>query len=396
MLAQSFPQKPLVVAVRRAIIGAGLAMMGAAAPSLSAAESDNNTTLSISGYIKGDFIIDEGADLGDSFAVSAIPAEGSDGDVRNGHVRLHARQSRVRIKTDTEMSNGESLETHIEGDFFGTGGNENFSNSTGLRLRHAYVTVGRWTIGQTWTNFTDLVAYPSTLDFFGPMGKSFARQGQIRYTLPNGLAFSIENPETDGDGALGRLRESTGGVGEDLSPDLVTAWRGGSGGILGNYEFAAVYRLLGVNGVLDGARIDETENGWGVNLAGAWEAGSNTLSASVTFGDGIGRYIINGGGNGLFVDDSGNVETVESMGASLEFTRKWTNEINSTLAYGYFENDEPSRSNGVDNLTSVHLNTLWTPIPEATFGIEYAYGDAEYTDGNGDASRLQFSAQRNF
>lgn len=388
--------KPLSTGLNPTIIGTSMAVAIATATSLNAAELNSTTELTISGYIKGDFIIDEGADLGDSFAFSAIPATGSEDADRDAHVRLHARQSRIRIQSNTDLPNGESLKTHLEGDFFGTGGNETFSNSTGLRLRHAYATFGRWTIGQTWTNFMDQVAYPSTVDFFGPVGKSFARQGQIRYTLPNGLAFSLENPETDGEGALGRLRESSGGPGTDRFPDVVVAWRGGPGGMLGSYETAALYRSLGVDGVLDGTRVDESQDGWGINLAGAWEVGDNTVSASVTAGDGIGRYLIAGGGNDLFVDATGRVDTVESLGASLAYTRRWSNNLNSTLAYGYFENDDPVQSNGIDNLTSVHLNTFWSPIPEVTFGAEYIYGDAEYADGAGDASRVQFSAQRNF
>ena len=59
-------------------------------------------------------------------------------------------------------------------------------------------------IGQTWSNFMNLFAYPDTVDFFGPAGASFARQGQLRCDLPRAvpgcsLAFSVENPETDHD-----------------------------------------------------------------------------------------------------------------------------------------------------------------------------------------------------
>ena len=49
----------------------------------------------------------------------------------------------------------------------------------------------------------DFVAYPSTIDFFGPAGKSFARQTQIRWTSPSGFSVSLENPETVGAGAAG-------------------------------------------------------------------------------------------------------------------------------------------------------------------------------------------------
>ena len=73
-----------------------------------------------------------------------------------------------------------------------------------------------------------------TLDFSSPAGGTFQRQGQIRYTASNGFAISIENPETDGNRAAGRLEESLNGAnaGEDLIPDLILAWRGGPGGRL--------------------------------------------------------------------------------------------------------------------------------------------------------------------
>lgn len=94
-----------------------------------------DTSVSVSGYVKGDFIYDLDADVGDSFSVAAIPNEGVDDQE---HVRLHARQSRLRVKSHTEVGNGSSIDTHIEGDFFGSGGNELFSNSTSFRIRHAY------------------------------------------------------------------------------------------------------------------------------------------------------------------------------------------------------------------------------------------------------------------
>jgi len=113
----------------------------------------------------------------------------------------------------------------------------------------------------------DFVAYPGTVDFFGPAGKSFVRQAQIRYTFDNGLAFSIENSETDGfDAGGGRLGESRGGIGEDNAPDFTAAWRGGPGGIGGNYEFAGIVRTLGVGG-----EVDDNVGGVGFLAAGAWD-----------------------------------------------------------------------------------------------------------------------------
>lgn len=360
------------------------------------------TTVTLGGYVRGDLRIDDGNDLGDSFVVSSIPADGTDGDNENGFTRFHARQSRLRVRTESHTEGGTVVKAHLEGDFFGNGGNESFSNSASFRLRHAYATYGGLTIGQVWTNFMDFVAYPTTVDFFGPAGKSFARQGLIKYTFSNGISISAENPETDGQGALGRLRESTGGEAVDELPDFTIAWRGGPGGAGGSYEFSGVLRSLGVDGeFVDAAgntiEVDENETGFGVNLAGGWNFGKFSVAGSVTFGDGIGRYIINGAANEVFVTDEGDLVTVEAMAFSANVKYDWTPSSSSLIAFGHFENDDPTQSNGIDNLQTIHINYLWTPYPSSSFGVELIQGFLENADGSeGDATRFAFGAQLNF
>ena len=133
--------------------------------------------MSISGYVKGDFIYDTRQDLGDSFASNAITG-GND----VAHVRLHARETRLRIRSSSETAVGQ-VNTWIEGHFFGAGGNQIVSNSSSFALRHAW---GEWWItptvsirvGQDWTNIMNLFAYPDTVDFFGPPGVPFVRQAR--------------------------------------------------------------------------------------------------------------------------------------------------------------------------------------------------------------------------
>lgn len=360
-----------------------------------------NTEVSVSGYVKADLIYDEDTDVGDSFTGSSIPLDGTAGADSGGHVRLHAKQSRFRIKSNTDAGNGRSVATTIEGDFLGQGGNESFSNSTTFRLRHANISYdtghGTLMVGQGWTNFMDFVAYPSTVDFFGPAGKSFKRQGQVRWTTPGGFSISLENPETDGLGAAGRLGESRGGIGSDEAPDIIAAWRGGPGGGGGSYEFAALWRQLGIDGVVDDVAFDDDTTGWGINLAGGWDLSSSVHgAASVTFGDGIGSYIINGFANDVYVAADGSVDSVESMSASanLKFDTSSTSSI--LLAYGFFENDDPTQSNGIDTLQTIHLGYQWKPVPDLNFGIEIINGDLETVDGEGDATRLQFGVQKSF
>jgi hypothetical protein len=155
----------------------------------------SDTEITLSGYVKLDAIYDVDQDVGDSFVFSSIAPDGTAAAESGPHTRLHARQTRLHVKSSTPMGD-EEIDTHIEGDFYGSGGNENFSNASSFRLRHAYITYGGWLFGQYWSNFSenDFVAYPYTVDFFGPVGQSFLRQAQIRYTWYNGFSVSLENP----------------------------------------------------------------------------------------------------------------------------------------------------------------------------------------------------------
>lgn len=185
---------------------------------------NTDTRVLIGGYAKADFIYDFDEGLGDFLVQEAISVS-DDGDETN--FRAHARQSRLFLRTFTPSDYGE-VRTHIEGDFFGSGGNEAFSNSTGFRLRHAYGEVGPVLAGQFWTLFMPIESYPGTVDFQGPAGIPFIRQAQLRYTADLGdglkLAGSLENSEFNGRTSAGVFGESLGSGVEarlDKAPDAV-------------------------------------------------------------------------------------------------------------------------------------------------------------------------------
>jgi hypothetical protein len=148
----------------------------------------SETSVTLGGYVKLDAIYsDKSAGVGSSadqeYEAGAVPVGPNAGANERGQFKLHARQSRFFAKTSTPSTWGE-LGTYLELDLFGAAGNESVSNSHGLRLRHAYGTLGGLLMGQTWTNFSDIAAYPETVDFGGPAGTIFARQAQIRWTQP--------------------------------------------------------------------------------------------------------------------------------------------------------------------------------------------------------------------
>ena len=358
-----------------------------------------NTSMQIGGYAKLDLIYDFNSNMGDLLGLIQISVpEGSAAANRQGNFRLHARQSRFWIRTWTPTDWGE-LETHIQGDFFGTGGNQLISNSNSFRLRLAYGRLGPVLAGQTWSNFTALHAHPETLDFSGSTGDLFNRQGQVRYTHSFGggtaLVFSVENPETPPGVGVVTVGTAPAGLGSppDPLPDFVIKlqhrW---SAGML---SAAALFRQLEVN---DGAGVSETTFGWGIHFGIGVRFNNNKTAVGFLayYGEGIGRYMSSAPGailNGTA--GSAELKAVQSAGGLIWIQQRWTDTIRSTLAYGRDWRDVVgATSSGVGGFSgkagiggatvfgtalaqdtwTVHANLIWSPVPRVNIGVEYIYG----------------------
>lgn len=367
-----------------------------------------DTRVTIGGYVKGDFIYDASEGLGDLFVVPNITTRGPAKD--ENRFRAHARQTRFNIRTTTPSEWG-PVKTYIEGDFFGGGGNEVFSNSTSFRLRHAWAEVGPLGAGQYWTNFMPIEVYPTTLDFQGPTGLPFIRQGQVRWTQPITDNFtvigSLENSEftgrrdTDPTAGLslvsfGETSGAAGGgnsgvnIGIDVAPDAVLTgiYRDDWGLVRGS----TVLRRFGSQGAGDG------EWGYGFNLAGRLNITDSTrLVASATYGDGIGRYIIDGGGLDGVISDTGNISTAEMFGFAAQIQQDIAEDWTVALAYGRTDNFDTVLNTDFDNVQSIHGTVLWRAFDRVTLGAELMWGRREDADGvSDDAVRVQSSVQVSF
>ena len=140
------------------------------------------------------------------------------------------------------------------------------------------------------------------------------------------------------------------------------------------------------------------EIGWGVNVSGnasLWPGG--TLLAQFTYGDGVGRYIINGFGQDAFVDASGDVHAIEAYGVTAQVLQKLTDEFTIGVAYGRAEFLDSFSGSDLDTVNTIHGSLFWTPIDRLAFGAEVIWGSREDADGSDDdAIRLQTSVQVNF
>jgi hypothetical protein len=362
-----------------------------------------DTSFKIGGYVKADLFYDVNADTGDSFNTTSIPPDGA--PEKEGSFRAHARQTRLNVTTWTPTDIGE-VKTFIEGDFLGTtGANEVFSNSLRFRLRHAYGQIRTDTydvlFGQTWTAFMPLTSYPDTVDFFGPTGMPFIRQGQARFSYKGieniRVEFSVENSELNARDDNGNfIGSELGGLqfGIDKIPDFVGAVEYNKDGW--HFKGAAVGRLLSTDKE-GGAPDDDSEFGYGL-FAGAVipTFGDDSLQLNFTYGDGVGRYLINGFAQDALIDSTtGDIETIEQYGVAVGYTHVWSDTLYSNLVYGREEFLDTFSGGDFEVLQSIHVNTWWQPADNLRFGLEYIYGMAEFDDSSFDnsASRIQFGAQ---
>lgn len=328
------------------------------------------TTLDFYGYIKADFFYDFDFVQGDTAFVNAI---GEPVNATDGQFGSTLRQSRFGLRTATQTDFGE-LKAQLELDLFASGG------TAELRLRHANIQIGdNWTIGQTWTNFMPLNHYPTSVEFNGPVGITFARVPQVRYTgsAGNGIEYSLS------------LEENT----TSSSDPVITAALSYSG-----ERFSARAAILDSNVTVGDDEVDQR----GYTVSGGFTPWAGGLfQVTYTSGEALGPLFI-GAGNAIVPNPAdplapGIANDVD--GYTIEFRQDLGSKWNVGIAYGREDYDNPTSTGTLDftELETVHVNAFYRPTDNLTFGAEYIFGERTSSTGatvNGD--RVQFSAQLNF
>lgn len=362
-----------------------------------------NTSVALGGYVKGDFIYDlaapPAAGGGDFAVIASAPLEGTPAHDKQGEARFHAKETRVNITTKTPTDIGE-LKTFIEGDFFDENndqvGTEAISNKTSFGIRHAFGELGPLLAGQTWTNFMDITAFAEKVDFTGPAGRTFIRQGQIRYTFKtdggDAIAIAVENPNGDFNG-------SSDSNLDDTLPDLTASWR--INGPDWHVKLNGLVRRIGIDDGVGGGTNDEAI-GWGVGLTGAAivpGTKKDRVSWYTVYGDGIGRYLEGGNGLGASLSADGALSTQVGYGGFASYRHWWTDELRTNVVAGasFFDNDSNQPGTANEEIYSGYINLIWSPVPKADIGVEYIYGQRHVEDGRqGEVSRFQVGTKYRF
>lgn len=360
------------------------------------------STIRIGGYFKTDVVASKysdgdpapGAAIRNYYSPGGIPvaSTGSLGRAaREGlQTTFSARETRFSINTETPVGDKKVIGV-LELDFFDTPliGNERVSNSFVPRIRQAYLTYDKLTIGQTWTTFQNVAALPERVDFIGPTeGTVFIRQPMIRYTAGD-FQIALESPETTVQQGTASLEAD-----DDRAPDLVVRYN--AKGDWGSAAIAAIGRYLSYDaGVADG--VDDAALGFGVSLSGVIQVGeTDNFNFMVSAGEGIGRYVGLNLRDDVVVDQDRQLDTVGLVAGFASYRHFWNPQVRSVLTGSYYQAFNPAFAGLLvtNNVGSVSFDTLYSPIKPLTLGLGYRYGRRELENRQaGDLNRLQFSAQ---
>ena len=356
-----------------------------------------DTDVGFTGYIKLDAMVTTTSDgqiatgIGRDFYVPSLTPVG--GGNESPVFDMHARQSRFALTTDTPLDNGQKVSGRFEFDLMSTTiGDQRITNGYAPEIRHAFITYGHWTMGQTWSTFMDTNALPDSLDFIGGTdGAVFVRQGLVRYTSGN-WQFSVENPETTVTNFGGAARTVTDDNG---FPDLVARYNHKAS--WGAMSVAVLMRQLST----ETATVNDSTQGYGVSVSGkANVTADDELRFTVNTGSGMGRYMSLNTGNDAAASATGQLEAIDSQGAMLAWKHAWSTQWRSNLILAAENIDNPVAWTGTGQTSatrSVSANLIRQLAGKLSAGVEVRHAVRELESGaQGELLRVQSSVKYDF
>jgi hypothetical protein len=296
-----------------------------------------DTTFSVGGYIKAEGVINR-PDSDAAFGASNT-FEGS------------VRQSRLNFKADREIE-GHKVQGVVEGDFYG---GFYSSSSADWRLRHAYISVDSFTVGQTWNGqFFAIAPFDGEMiNFWGLGAGTIAGNGgkvrpdMVLHYASNGFRASFQDPIY---------------VDADI-PDMV-------------FSYTNLFKNGGYNIALTGREVQngaDSDFGLGVSVAGKYVfEGGHDFRASVFTGEGMGVYSGVGVGGAyssanVTTLDAENGELTSQYGFSLAYKYQFSKKLRATIRHGEVHVDDVADT----DLKMSNINFIYSYLPQLDLGIEW-------------------------
>jgi DcaP outer membrane protein len=342
----------------------------------------------------------------DTLRVTKLPtSEGQFG--ADGNTFAGVRQSRLGVKASTPTAMGE-LKTIFEFELFGTGVD---SGQTTFRLRHAWGELGHFGAGQYWSPFTDVDAFPNSIEYWGPTGLAWYRNVQVRWTPvadeKSNLMFALERTGGSADqGPYAGRVELQNVTPRFPMPDISAAYK--STQKWGYLRAAGQLRVIKWDDMnTDALDLSGSATGWGLNLSTNLKLGkSSVLRAAYVFGEGI-ENSMNDSPIDIGIQNNPGNATTPIVGKALPISalslfvdHSWNANYSSSFGYSRQDIDNTDAQSATAFKTGQYAlgNLLYTPVPGVMFGGEFQWGRREsFKDPFvADGLKLQFSFKYNF
>ncbi|WP_425283466.1 DcaP family trimeric outer membrane transporter [Acinetobacter boissieri] len=366
--------------------------------------ADGQTQLKIYGNVRVDAVYDFDGSTSSTADIynrtNLAPLNST--NATKGALNVSAANSRLGIDLLRPTSYGD-LKAKIEADFMsGTYTN----GSGGFRVRHAFVELGKWTVGQTLSPFANNDTTPETVDGNGPIGQGSTRAVQVRYTQPitktQKVLVALEGGDVDN--FSGASQTAGGSRLPQLTAryDIATADKKG---------LVQVHGLLRENRASTNDSNDKESLGWGAGIGAKYNFTANdSIFANYSHVKGAGKANMLYANNSYTTVTSGtsfNILASELDAVNIGYGRKWNNEWRSNLILGgmlYTDDNAFAKKAIADKSTTLNksvyniiVNAIYTPVKNVDLGVEYTYGQREtFLSQKGDFSRLNLMAKYNF
>lgn len=363
--------------------------------------ADGKTQLKLYGRVRADVTYDTRNAVNDIYnRTDKIPLNGASNVSDN--LNVSAANSRLGVDLTRPTDYGQ-LNAKIEGDFMTSG---TYTNGNGtFRLRHAYVSLGNWLVGQSQSPFvTDT---PTTVDPNGIMGSTSLRPVQVRYTQPitkNQKVLVALEGTTGKDQESNSIAQTSGG---SRLPTLSIQYAATTADKKGSLQAVG---FLHENRVATNSSNDIEKLAWGVGVGGKYNLTENdAILANYYHIAGDNKYMIYPNAAAYSVTANGTnpvaINQIESDAVFAGYTHKWNSQFRSAVLGGAIWNKKDTVYTAANlknsayskSMYNVLVNTFYTPVKDFDIGAEYTYGQRKtFTDQTGDYSRINFVAQYNF
>ena len=277
-------------------------------------------------------------------------------------------QSRLGFEATRRTSSGDIF-IRLETDFNGDGGS--------FQIRHAYGQYGRFTVGQTWSLFGNILMVPPMVDLDGPLGSISLRTPQIRYTTNDLLedtrvSFSLESVDHNFRGA-----DSVGVTLIQFLPDPVVRLQRSFD--WGDAQVSAIIPIL-AGRYLDDREI-QIRLGFGLMAAAQVPVSPvGKVMAQLSVGQAITEFLGPFQGQGLDIIvqpvTAENAYAPTTIAGFVTYQHQWEDWLLSNLSAGFatLESRAWVDPGQFQWGYTIQANTFWSVVEGARVGAELSFG----------------------